>query len=293
MLRAVVGWVALLPLVVFAETLVVYPAPESPQDRRFDDLHELLRGALERTADDFGPFRMEPMPESMSSIRYARELEQGRLPNVIWSSTSIAREAALLPIRIPLRRGLLSYRIALIHEDEQPRISAIRSIEDLQALTFVQGTGWGDVDVYRANGIRVETAQYESQFRMVHAGRVDMFPRGVGEVFPELKDRTEDLPRLAVEQDLLFYYPWPYYLFVAQGNDDLAHRLETGLRLMIADGSFEEIFIRYHGADIARARLDERHIIRLRNPLLPPETPLEDHTLWFYPDGFHYEQRKP
>ena len=290
MLRFVVSLVVMLPLVVLAETLIVYPAPESPQDRRFDDLQELLRVALERTVDDFGPFRMEPMSDSMSSTRYARELEQGRFPNVIWTSTSVEREQALLPVRIPLRRGLLSYRIALINEAEQPRFSTIRSLSDLQELTFVQGIGWGDVEVYRANGIRVETTQYESQFRMVHARRVDMFPRGVGEVFAELEDRVKDLPGLAVERDLLLYYPWPYYLFVARGNDALAHRLETGLRRMITDGSFEEIFQRYHGADIARARLNERHIIRLRNPLLPPETPLEDPTLWFYPDGFKYEK---
>lgn len=275
-----------LPCVVVAETRVVYPAPESPQDRRFDDVRALLQGALERTVDDYGPFHMEPVAESMSSTRYARELEQGRVPNVIWTSTSIERESALLPIRIPLRRGLLSYRIGLIHQDGQPRLSAMRTIEDLQALTFVQGIGWGDVDVYRANGIAVETAQYESQFRMVQAGRVDMFPRGVGEVFAEFEARAEQLPGLSVERDLLLYYPWPYYLFVAPDNQRLAERLEVGLRRMIADGSFEEIFQRYHGADIARARLNERHVIHLHNPLLPTETPLDDATLWFYPDGF-------
>jgi ABC-type amino acid transport substrate-binding protein len=127
------------------------------------------------------------------------------------------------------------------------------------------------------------TSEYESLFRMIEAGRVDIFPRGIGEIFEELGTREHSLSNVIIEPDLLLYYPWPYYFFVNKDNTALAERLENGLLKMIDDGSFDEIFWRFHGEAIGRARLDERRIIRLTNPLLPPSTPLDDERLWFQP----------
>ena len=35
--------------------------------------------------------------------------------------------------------------------------------------------------------------------------------------------------------------------------------------------------------DLRRARLDQRRIIELDNPLLPPQTPLQRRELWYHP----------
>lgn len=262
---------------------VVYPADESPLDRRFEDLKEILRTALEKTEVDFGPFEMRSAEVPMTSMRYSQQLQAGRYPNVIWTSTSNQRERTLRPIRIPLRKGLLSYRVSFIHRENRDRINSVETLEDLKALTLVQGTGWGDVRVYEANGLAVATSGYESLFRMIQAGRADLFPRGIGEVFEEWEDRREALPNLVVDDHLLLHYDWPYYFFVRQGNDQLAERLEAGLWRMIEDGSFDEIFWRYNGDDIQRAQLSDRRLIRLDNPLLPPATPVNDDRLWFRP----------
>lgn len=260
---------------------VVYPADESPLDTRFEDLKEILRTALEITEDDFGPFTMRSVEVPMTSLRYSQELRAGRFPNVIWTSTSMQRENDLRPIRIPLRKGLLSYRIALIHADNQAKLRRVRSLQDLRSMTLVQGTGWGDVQVFENNGLRVITSGYENLFRMIQAGRADLFPRGLGEVFPEWEARRHELPSLAIDDHLLLHYPWPYYFFVRKGNHALAERLETGLWRMIEDGSFDDLFWRYNGEAIRRARLGDRHLIRLTNPLLPSGTPLHDDRLWF------------
>lgn len=284
MVRAlVVFWCVAIVTGVRAELTVVYPASESELDRGFDDLTVILRTALEKTEADFGPFDMRAAPEPMTSLRYSQELMAGRTPNVIWTSTSIERETHLRPIRIPLRKGLLSYRVSLTRAENQEKIDRVTSLDDLANLTLAQGTGWGDIQVYETNGLTVATSEYESLFRMIDAGRVDIFPRGIGEVFDEWEIRREALPNLTIEPNLLLYYPWPYYFFVKKDNVALAERLETGLLRMIEDGSFDAIFWRFHGEAIDRARLQERRVIELTNPLLPPDTPLNDSRLWYQP----------
>jgi len=56
---------------------VVYPAPESGLDRRFDDMVDLLRMALTRTEARHGPFHLRPHAEFMSQARQVLELERG------------------------------------------------------------------------------------------------------------------------------------------------------------------------------------------------------------------------
>ncbi|KEF30656.1 hypothetical protein D777_02598 [Marinobacter nitratireducens] len=262
---------------------VVYPAAESVDDRRFDDLVAILEAVLTATEPDFGPFRMRPSTQVMTSRRYVHELMAGRTPNLIWTSTSKEREQKVRPIRIPLRRGLLSFRISLIHKGDQSTVDRIQSPDDLKGVRIVQGTGWGDIEIFNAYGAEVITSPYESLFRMIEADRALLFPRGVNEVFDEFEARRNDLPDLAVEQNLLIYYPWPYYFFVAKDNEALATRLEVGLDRIIESGELETIFQKYHGKVLERARLEERRLIRLENPLLPAETPLDDERLWLRP----------
>jgi len=266
-----------------AETRVVTIAPESPSDVRFNDLLEILKGALDRTVPDYGPYSLEQAPVQMSAARAVEQLERHGMVNVVWSSTSIERERRFLTIRIPLRKGLLGYRICLINAQDQERIDQVQTLADLRHLTIGQGTGWADVAIYNAEGIPVTTAAYGGLFDMVSARRFDLFPRGVSEIFREFALHAPRLPGLAIDRHLLLYYPWPYYFFFNRDDAALEARIETGLKRMRADGSFDAIFHKYNDQWIAAADLRHRVIIRLNNPLLPPETPLDDPSLWFDP----------
>jgi hypothetical protein len=266
-----------------AQTRVVTIAPESPSDVRFNDLLEILKGALDRTVPDYGPYSLEQAPVQMSAARAIEQLERHGLVNVVWSSTSIDREKKFLTIRIPLRKGLLGYRICLINAKEQARINRVQTLDDLRKLTVGQGTGWADVSIYNAEGIPVTTAAYGGLFDMVGAGRFDLFPRGLSEVFREFALHGPRLPGLAIDRHLLLYYPWPYYFLFNRDDPGLAARIEVGLKMMRADGSFDAIFHKYNDDWIAAADIKHRVVIRLNNPLLPPETPLDDPTLWFDP----------
>ena len=103
-----------------------------------------------------------------------------------------------------------------------------------------------------------------------------------------LKNGSENV-NLSIEKNLAINYPWPYYLFFNKNDFILAKRIEKGLQEMLIDGSFEAIFLKYNAASIKQSNLKNRRIIKLKNPLLPKETPLHIESLWFDPEKYHEE----
>ncbi len=268
---------------VSAELLVTYPRPESTTDTRNKDLIEILQVALEKTVPEYGSYKLSPYSKVAEESRAIELLRTNDGLSVIWNATSKEKENKLRPIRIPLRKGILGYRIALINRSDQSLIDEVDTLKELRKLDFGQGIGWGDVKLYESNNIKVQVAPYESLFKMLDAGRFQLFPRGISEAYKEFDERINSKPNISVEENLLIVYPWPYYFFVNKTNDELATRLEAGLRMMLADGSFDEIFIHYNQKSMQRGNLQNRRIIRLNNPDLPTQTPLSDASLWFNP----------
>ena len=54
--------------------------------------------------------------------------------------------------------------------------------------------------------------------------------------------------------------------------------------MMVIDGSFDEIFYRYHSENIKKAKLENRRVINIENTWLPPLTPLSNKSFWYQPD---------
>lgn len=271
------------PSTLSADTVVIYPKPQSGQDVRTNDLITLLKHSLEITKGTHGPYKLQASDAVMTESRQRSALYQKQEINIVWSSTSKALEKKFLPIRIPLRKGLLGYRISLINEANQENIDKIKTLTDLKSLTIGQGLGWGDVNIYKANGIEVQQTHYNSLFKMVANNRVDLFPRGINEVFDEYRIQTKNISNIAVEKNLMIAYTWPYYFFTNKQNKVLAERIEYGLRKMIVNGSFDKFFLRYHGNSIKQANVHKRRIIRIHNDLLPSTVPLSNKSLWFDP----------
>lgn len=272
------------PGLAAAEAPLFFPPPRpGAYYDRFRDIKEMLQVALEKTRPQYGPYELKESRLSMTEARSLEELRRGDTVSVVWSSTSRQKEIEFLPLRIDLRKGYLGYRICLIRKDFQARARAITSLEQLRQVRVGQGIGWGDIAIYRHAGVPVIAAGYGSLFSMLAQDRIDLFPRGVTEVFGEYDAVAPQLGNLAVEDSLLIEYaPFPYYLFFNRKHKRLAQRIETGLRLMQKDGSFDRIFWKYHRASLARARLDKRTVIRLHNPLLwadgTPPAPLPSQT---------------
>ncbi|MGZ3184869.1 MAG: substrate-binding periplasmic protein [Telluria sp.] len=284
--RAFLGAVLAAPLARAGQPgVVTYPRPERNDHAYHGRLPEhypirLLELALERAgrAD-----KLRPASFMMTQSRCLLELQAGRSLDVMWTMTSRQREQELLPVRIPIYRGLIGWRLLLVRARDVGRFRALRSLEDLRAMIALQGHDWPDTQILRANGFRVQTAaDYAGMFKMLASGRIDYFPRAVNEIWNEAEAAAAD--GLVIEPTLALHYPTAFYFFVNKSNTALAAAIETGLNGMLADGSFERLFNEYHGEILAKSGLHGRRVFELANPLLPEATPLGRRELWYTPE---------
>jgi ABC-type amino acid transport substrate-binding protein len=177
---------------------------------------------------------------------------------------------------------MVGYRVFVIRATDQQRFATLDEQAMRQQLSFGLNSQWADVPVMRANGFTVETStSYENLFAMLVAKRFDAFPRGINEAARELEERKASYPQLALEQTKALYFPFPIYFWVKKDNKELAQRIERGLALALADGSFRKLFETYHAKEIAALSAKKRQVIRLNNPNLPPGNPEPDTRWWW------------
>ena len=172
---------------------------------------------------------------------------------------------------IAINRGLIGYRVLLIRSKDQSKFSAIRSLADLQRFFFGLQAPLDDVPIFEHNGLQVvKGSSYDGMFRMLAAGRFDALSRDIDEIGFEFERKGRELPELAVENTLLLRYPSTRYFVVSRtlAGLKLAARIETGLRQMQEDGSFDEMFRKYKSAPLERFDISHRHVITLENPQL-------------------------
>ena len=259
--------------------VVVRPAPESPGDTRYDYYWKLLEQALATTEAEFGPYDLQVATTAMNEARSLHELEIGSSQITILVHGNVAEyERRLLPIRFPLDKGLLGYRVFLIRSEEQSALDAVNSLEDLRQYRIGQGQGWGDVAILRNAGLTVvEGASYDGLFSMLSAGRFELFSRGVVEVGEELAREHQAHPDLEIERHLMLNYPLTRYFYVNRSveGEALAKRLSTGLERMLKDGVFDRMFEEFKAPFDKLINFRNRLIIQIDNPLQTPETPAQ------------------
>ncbi|WP_419785469.1 hypothetical protein [Pseudodesulfovibrio sp.] len=267
--------------------VITYPQPLSAGDTRFEYHLSLVRKALERTVPEYGPFELRPTHLAMNQLRQLDLLENGSpMLDIAIKPTSREREQRLTPVRIPLGKGVVGWRILLVRRDLQHGLAKVMDKEGLKPFRFGQGLGWSDIGILRHNGLKVITGgDYEGLFAMLLSNRFEVFPRSIVEAFAEWDERHAKFPELHVETTLLLHYPFARYVWTANSKRGalLRERIAKGLESMIADGTFDAMFRKHYQETILRARLNQRRLIELENPDLPPETPLQRKELWFDP----------
>ena len=275
-------WLFGLGANTWAATAVIYPREVIPNDPHWEYPLRLLELGLKKSGIDY-----QLRPSNRAGILQGRAilaLERGD-PEItlLWTMTDKEREAKLLPIRIPIYKGLIGWRIPIVRASDRDRFKHVKTKEDLLRFAAGQGHDWPDTVILRSAGFQVRTSSYyDGLFSMLALGRFDFFPRSMAEIWDEIA--TSKTPGLVVEPHIVLQYPAAFYYFVSKKNPTLAKDLERGLNLAIADGSFDALFMQYHGDMIARAGIKDRTIIRLDNPTLPPETPLHRRELWLNPE---------
>ena len=280
------------PAMAQEPAILTYPRPESATDTQYVYDYELLRQALEVTVPTHGLFELKQSREPMNQARAGEEIAAGSgQVNIFARSTAVEHEQRFLPVRIPIDKGLISYRVFLIRGDAQPQFADVASLEALRAFSVGSFPTWVDTQVLRAGGFKVVTGDsYEGLFRMLVAGRFDFFSRSADEAYREYDERRALLPSMKVEQNLLLYFPTTRFFFVQRSSagEKLAARIEEGLNIMVKAGSFDAHFIRYKGALINRAHLKTRKVFRIDNPYMSRETRAlfkARPELWYDPAG--------
>ena len=255
--------------------------------KRADPIYEieLMKLALTLGAEPGSgvEYRLVPSPlPVMQELRMVQQVAKGELLDILMVSTTLEREKILLPIRIPIFKGLLGWRIGLVRGEDAEKFAEVKTLSDLRKIRMAQRHDWPDLHVLLANGIPADGASEKANLvAMLVKSRYDFYPRGVYEVWHEQQEYGEE--HLAVEPHLLLHYAYPSYFFVNRKNTQLAEVLRRGLEKAIADGSFDRLFLKHFGETLKRLHMNERTVIELTNPWLSPLTPVDRPELWYDP----------
>lgn len=264
----------------------IYSASESSTDHRYDYHWAVFKAALEATRSKFGSYTLTKV-EPMTEARAISEImsPSGQINTMVLDSTS-QLERDLLPVKIPVDKGLIGYRVFLIRDQDQSRFSRVKTLDDLRKFSIGQGKDWSDVAIYERGGFHVvKSTSYEGLFDMLAAGRFDAFGRGVTEVLPELEEHKGRLPSLSIEKSVLLYYPMPFYFWFPKNDWGTrnARRVQEGMQIIVANGTLDKMFTSQFDPVIKALQLKGRTLLRIPNPDLPPEQPFGNERYWFNP----------
>lgn len=277
--RRCLSALGLLPVVGHAtpgaEALLVrHSLVQLPQEAPNYEL-AVLRLLLDKTQATHSPYRLAFAPP-MTQSRAFLQLAAGEL-DVASSITTAEHEALALPLRVCLYRGLLGIRLPIALNRRRNELQGVATLEQARRLRLAQVESWPDTQILKANGWPVQAITQRDSFpALLERERIDLFALGAIEVYPIV----DALPGLSVLDGWLIAYAAPSYFFVSPRQPELAARLRKGWELALADGSFVALFEQWLGPQLHRATLNERRWLKLRNPGLPADTPLQDERLW-------------
>ncbi|MBI2733531.1 MAG: transporter substrate-binding domain-containing protein [Aquabacterium sp.] len=275
---------------VWAASALIYPRHQARNDPQLQYMLEVLRLAVSKSGKSY---ELRQRAREMVQSRAIAELASNSgAVDVIWVMSTPEREAQLIPVRIPVDRGLIGWRLALVNAQ---RADVLRGVKDSGALArFTSGQmhDWPDTDILRANGLPVLVSPtYEGLFQQLATNRIDYFPRSVMEIRNELQSH-DGLP-LAMDESIMIRYPAAFYFFVSKKRPELAAYISKGLEAALADGSFHRLFRQHMWPVLEGLKLQTRTVIQLKNPSLPDATPLARRELWFELDELRAKPRTP
>lgn len=248
---------------------IFYPRPESEFDERTGFPLTLLQLVFDRIQNG-EKYMLKQTPVSMPRGRALMLLEKNVVVDVFWSITSKEREEALLPIKFPIYKGMMGWRVLLINKNTQDKFSSNLTLGRLADLVGIQAHDWADLKILKFNKLKIQGAvAYEELFSMVGKGRVHYFPRSVVEVTSE--QPYIDKYDLTIEENILLKYPASMYFFVNKNNLELAKDIEIGLQRAVEDGSYDLLFDSIHEMQLSALNIEKRKVIELENPFFPQD----------------------
>ncbi len=255
----------------FAQT-VVFPGHERP-----DYYYDVLKQALSYSPNK--NYQLKFYNNYLPKIRVFENIITDGGIDIIAAGATTDREKILLPIRFPLVKGLLGWRIPLVHKNNSDLFLPELSNEDFKKISVGQLHTWSDSKILESNNLNVKRgSNYLGLFHMLAAGRFDYFPRSILEVQREFDDH-KDL-NIAIDSNIILHYPTAYIFYVKKYNKTLADDISFGLEQALKDGSFDKLFNKHFGEIINHRIKEQRRVYHLNNPFLPKKIPLNRKELW-------------
>jgi ABC-type amino acid transport substrate-binding protein len=225
---------------------------------------KLLTLAFSKTEATDGAVQIQFYPEYLTGTRFFADLKHNKTIDVLWHGTNLEREHDLIAIPISLTKELNEYRILLIRKEDQEKFSKVKSVADLRKFTAGSGTDWPSRNILQHNDLPVmAVANTTLLLIMLKMKRFDYMSRNMFEIWEEAEHYAKD--DLVIEKTLLLHGGVPYYFFVSKANPKLAERIERGLRMAIADGDFEKLFLsnEYFNRGVAELAKNKRLMLDL------------------------------
>ncbi|BDA61230.1 transporter substrate-binding domain-containing protein [Shewanella xiamenensis] len=249
------------------DTFIINP-PESNNDHRYQYTYDLLTLIIEATNNDFGVGTIQISDVVMSRNRIFRGLLEGKTVNIIAEASNSQWDEQLIPIKIPIRKGIQGFRVFIIKKQNLPIMANINTLAQLIALDTGSGSQWSSKAAMQNAGFNViESIQYDNLFNMLSMGRFITFGRGVNEAFQEVEQFKQQYPDLVVDDNILLHIPLATYYYVAPNQPRLATRIQEGLKRIIANGKFDELFYRRHCEFLLKSNINHRRVFKINNPL--------------------------
>ena len=235
-------------------------------DKRADHKDEVITRALELTVSEFGPFNFETVNVDMTPGRALSATKSGKLINLFIAPHNETWDEGTIPIKIPIRQGLLSYRLLLVNKRNLHKFRNVEDMDDLKKLTAGLQGHWVTTKIFKNLGFNLQIENnFEGLFYMLDRGRFDYFPRAIYEIYDELHSRKSEVPNIVIEPTLALYLPMKSYVYVSPNAPRVAQRMESGLSKLLSSGEMKQILDKYYGEDIRRAGLNNRKIIKIKN----------------------------
>lgn len=253
---------------LFAQMVFTYNSKQSDKDKRQEYSAALLDLALKKTVDKYGSYKLQPAPK-MNHLRLEATLQYGNLPNFFAEKTvSKERLENLGYVPFPLARGIVGYRVFFVSPDKKEALKKVKTLKELKQFSIGQGAGWLDSKILEKQGFKVfKVASYNGLFKMVAAGRFDLYARGANEIYDEYES-FKDIKGIEVDDNVLLYYPLPRFFFTKKSNTEAIKRVNEGLKIAYQDGSFEKLWYKYFGKSIEFVDFSKRKIFTMENPFL-------------------------
>ena len=236
--------------------------------------NDFVKTSIENVAKlsqaDHGGFKLVAS-EDMEQGDAFDALVKGEIDIIVTSATSEREKKAKL-IHVPLDRGLLGFRLCLVHKDSD----VFFWISDVQEfitneITIGVGEFWADRIIFEQNNFATVTSSTFSElFSMLAAKKFDCFSRSVNEISNELREHKA--LDIKIEPKIVIIYPNADFIFVNPHKPELLLRFTQGMDLAIQNESYFQIFDTFFGNVLEQHQIYERRLIFLQRDNISEKT---------------------